>query len=1153
MKNLNNHTTIMPRSLRVITCILALTLLNGATALADDTEVYVGQATVASEIQPNLVFIIDTSGSMNDDVVMDVVVSGYDPAITYPSKGCDLDKVYWREGSNSSTVPPCNTDQYFMATSNTCKASYNALSASGSGFYITDRASRYRIRSNKSNIWRRLSTNNHTNLVECKDDRGVHGENDASTNLYAAYEKNNGPWRANSSSEINWNNNKVARSYTFYSGNYLNYRHGVGAGAGGTITKTRLEVVQEVFSNLMDSISSINLAVMRFDRDAGASDETSGGYFIMPMQPLNDSNRAAYKTAVNNTTAAGATPLSETLYESYLFYQGAAVDYGDSSEPAVNVSTVLNPEDTSKYKSPIEYQCQKNFTILLTDGIPTRDDGANSKIEALTGFATTTGAASCSGNCLDELAEYAYKQDCSNLDGKQNVITYTIGFATDQVLLSNTATKGGGSYYTADNTSELEDAFTNIIAEIAATNTTFIAPAVSVNAFNRFNHRDELYYALFSPSASPHWQGNIKRFKLAGDPPIIVDVNGASAIDPNTGFFRTTATSFWTPVADSPDGDDVAKGGAASKLTLPRTIYTYTGATTPNNASLSNTANALHEDNTAITKTMLGNASMNDAYRTSLLQWTRGVDIFDDDADADYTDIRDEMADPLHAEPVLVTYGGTDADPDITLYAGTNDGQLNAINTTNGAEVFTFIPQELLGNLSTLYEDAGGTDHPYGLDGPLTTWINDVNGNGLLYNSSNTLDSGEHVYLYQGMRRGGKNYYALDVTSRTSPILKWVITGDSGDFSELGQTWSAATYGKIKINGVDKDVLFFGGGYDEDQDNNATAANDDEGRAIYIVDASTGAKLWQAGPAGTGNAASADPTLVMNGMTNSIPAELSVLDMDGDGYKDRIYAADMRGQLWRFDLDIDNNTSASNLATGGIIAQLGDNTAAGNRRFYYAPDLSLSKDRTHLNIAIGSGYRAHPLDTAIHDAFYVIRDTNVYEPALDGDGIPVYSAITMDNLFDATSNIIQEGTTEEKTNASSSLSSANGFYIWMNNESDNSFVGEKVLAKSLTFSEIVMFTTYKPTSNQTSLCSASVGSGSAFAINIADGTPVDDYDLSGGNLTRSDRRINLVKSGIPPAASIIFHENGPVVLIGTEKGPDPDLLLEPQKTYWHEQ
>ncbi len=1156
MKNIDidsrrhSYLTMVPRSLGVIACCLTLNLFGGAIALADDTEIYMGNASNVAGVQPNLVFIIDTSGSMDNDVPPPpsdpVPAPTYDPGTTYTGS-CDAGRVYWDKNGNA---PSCSTNRYFLATSNTCKASAAALGASGSGFYIT-RAARYK----PGDKWRSLKSGVHTHLVECRDDWGVHGQTDAAANLYPAHQNKGGPWRSTGNRGINWR--KTGGTYTLYSANYLNWYHATSGGtSGGTVgagvVKTRLETVQEVFSNLMGSISNVNIAVMRFDKDAGINDSADGGYFIMPMQPLTDANRDDYRAAVNATTASGSTPLAETLYESYLFYQGAATDFGDSSEPAINVSGVLNPDNTTLYKNPIEYQCQKNFVILLTDGEPTSDTNADSKIESMTGFSTTTGAASCSGNCLDELAEYMNKQDCSNLDGKQEVVTYTIGFATDQTLLNNTATKGGGEYHTAENSASLTNAFTNILSEIMAVNTTFVAPAVSVNAFNRFNHRDELYYALFQPNANPKWGGNVKRFKLAGDPPIIVDANGSAAIDNLNGFFMDTSTSFWTPLADAPDGGDVERGGAASKLALPRTFYTYTGATAPNNASLSVTANALHEDNAAITKTMLGNPAMSDAYRTSLLSWARGVDSGDDDSDGDVTDIRRHMGDPLHAKPVLITYGGTEANPDITLFVGTNDGQLSAIDTSDGTSEFAFMPQELLVNLSTLYDDPAATDHPYGLDGPLTSWINDVNGNGILY-TSGSLESGEHAYLYQGMRRGGKNYYALNVTSRTSPTLKWVIKGGSGEFSELGQTWSAATYGKIKINGVDRNVLFFGGGYDEDQDDNVLAADDDEGRAIYIVDADTGAKIWQAGPAGTGNAASADPTLVMSGMSNSIPADLAVMDMNGDGYKDRIYAADMRGQIWRFDLDIDN-TSASNLATGGLIAQLGDSTAAGNRRFYYEPDVSLSEDRKHLNIAIGSGFRAHPLDIEIHDAFYVIRDVNVAGPALDGDGNPVYSSITMSNLFDATSNVIGEGTATEIATATDSLrDDKQGFYIWMNRESDNSFVGEKVLAKSLTFSGMVLFTAYRPVLVNDIGCSDSQGTGSGFLIHLDDGTPVSDFDLSGGNLTRTDRRINLVKSGIPPGASIIFHENGPVTLIGTEKGPDPDLLLMPRKTYWEEQ
>jgi type IV pilus assembly protein PilY1 len=259
----------------------------------------------------------------------------------------------------------------------------------------------------------------------------------------------------------------------------------------------------------------------------------------------------------------------------------------------------------------------------------------------------------------------------------------------------------------------------------------------------------------------------------------------------------------------------------------------------------------------------------------------------------------------------------------------------------------------------------------------------------------------------------------------------------------------------------------------------------------------------------------------------------------------------MRGQIFRIDIDNDNNTNAATLATGGLIAQLGDGTAAGNRRFYYAPDVSLSRDRSHLNISIGSGYRAHPLDTAVHDAFFVIHDYNLSGPAVDGSGNPVYTSIAMSDLYDATSNIIVEGNTGEIATATAALAASQGFYIWLN-EADGSFVGEKVLAKSLTFSDKVIFTTYKPVGGTAGACSPSQGSASAYLISSADGSAVNDYNLSGDPIyTREDRRIDLVRGGIPPEPSIIFHENGPVILIGTEKGPEPDIMLQPQKTYWH--
>jgi type IV pilus assembly protein PilY1 len=1127
MKKMTQHN-------RLITLTISFMLLASQPVIAEDTEVYLGSNLTPSVVRPNIVFIIDTSGSMSSNVTSTTSSGTYDPNTTY-SGSCNTSRVYF---SSTGTPPSCSTNQYFDTSANKCNNSSTALNIGGSGIYI-GRLARYNVRRNEDR-WEGLSTSEHSEKVECQADWGVHGESSA-TNPYPANANSSGPWRSNTSGAINWNN--TGGNYTLYSANYLNWRES----AVTTVTKTRLQIVKEVFSSLMDSISNVNIAVMRYDNKSASYNK--GGYFVMPMQQLTDANRADYKTAVNNFTANGYTPLAETMHEAYLYYRGDTVKFGNSTTPGTNVAGVLDPADSSKYQSPIDYQCQKNFVILLTDGEPTYDTDADTAIKALTGFSAVTGSSTCSGDCLDELTQYMNAKDCSTSHSDtQNVVSYVIGFTLNLPLLNDAATKGGGKYYTADDTTGLTDAFTSIMTEIQSINTTFIAPAVSVNAFNRFNHRDELYYAVFRPKATPSWDGNIKRFKLDGDPPIIVDKNGVAAIDSNTGFFKTSATSFWTDTTDAPDGDEVKEGGAASRLALPRTVYTYTGATAANNELLTSASNQLHEDNAAVTVTMLGDTAMTTTDRTELLQWARGIDLFDVDSDGLTTDIRRRMGDPLHTKPVLVSYSGTDAAPDMTLYSGTNEGYLQAINTTTGAEVFTFAPQELLPNLKTLYEDASSVAHPYGLDGPLTMWFNDANGNGILFNNTtHLLESGEHVYLYQGMRRGGKNYYALDVTDRTAPRLKWVIKGGSGDFSELAQSWSAATKATVKINGVVKNVLIFGGGYDVDQDSNTTAQNDDSGRAIFMVDASTGAKLWQAGPAGSANGG--NPNLLLTAMTNSIPADITVIDTDGDGYTDRMYAADTRAQVWRFDIN-NTNTGASTLVTGGVIARLGDSTAEGNRRFYYAPDVSLSMDMTHLNIAIGSGYREHPLNTTIRDAFFVIRDENIYTPAVNVSGIPVYTTLTMSDLYDTTSNVISQGTAAEVTTAQAALASKEGWYIWME-ESDGSFVGEKVLAKSLTFANMVMFTTYTPIASAVGACSPSQGRAIAYLVNIDDGTPVYDFDSSGGSLlTQIDRRMDLVRGGIPPEPSLLFHENGPVVLVGTEKAPDPGILLSPTKTYW---
>ncbi len=1123
-----------PHTRRAAAFLLALITgsLSAWPALADDTEVYLGTNSGQTQVRPNVLFIMDTSGSMDTDVTTTVGV--YDPTQTY-SGSCDPTRYYW---SSNGSPPSCSTYRYIDVSSFKCADASTALGSGGNGYYV-GRLGRYRNR--RHDRWDSFSWFNHSDPVECAADFGVHGDGIDTTKLYPADENHGGPWRADSTGAVDWSS--TGDDYTIYSANYLNWRESPGT----TVTQTRLQIVKETLKSLLDGSSGINAGLMRFDSNA------EGGYFLEPVKQLDTTHRASMKSAVDSLSAHGGTPLAETMYESGLFFRSQPVDYGDSSSPGTNNPGVLDSSDTSKYKTPIEYQCQKNFAVLLTDGEPTSDNSADNKIAGMPGFSNITGKSSCTGDCLDEMAQYLHDRDLnSSLNDAQNVISYTIGFASDQQLLKDTAAKGGGKYYLADSADSLATAFTSIITEVLAVNTTFVAPAVTANAFNRLTHRDELYFALFKPSSLPRWHGNVKRYGIAGDPPIVVDAHGDSAVDVNTGFFASGTQSFWSTVVD---GSEVKLGGAASKLTTSRNLYTFTGGSVPNNVSLTASANAFSENNSALSKTLLGISGATDAYRIKLLQWARGIDVDDENENGSTTDARHFMGDPLHTKPALVTYGGTDTNPDITLFASTNEGFLHAIDTSNGTEQFAFMPQALLPNIDTLYTDSATADHPYGMDGPITVWHKDVNHDGLVLNTDGSVQSGEHVYLYAGMRRGGDHYYALDVTDRTAPKLMWRIDGGTGDFAMLGQTWSRPIFTKVKINGVEKQVLIFGGGYDTTQDTTGTARTADSiGNAIYMIDATTGARLWWAGPAGSG----AD--LELAGMTNAFPADPRVIDINLDGDADRLYMADVGGRLWRLDFDNQTNTGAGNLATGYMMADFNDGaTVAGNRHFYYPPDVALIQNGTQqfLSVAVGSGYRAHPLDEAAHDRFYMIRDNNVYGPPTDGGGNISYPAtLTESDLYDATANLIGQGTSTQQATAVSQLNGSSGWYIKLN-KADGSWEGEKVLAESLTVQNQILFTTFTPVVNTASQnsCAPSQGTAKTYRVNLLDATPVKNYDQVGSAdaLTRSDRAVGLARGGIPPEPVLLFPSGGnAVVMVGPEKLPDFNLNLTSERTKWEQ-
>lgn len=833
----------------------------------------------------------------------------------------------------------------------------------------------------------------------------------------------------------------------------------------GTGRKSRLTVMHEVVSDLIDSLKgagNVNIGFMRYGgrnvcgtgRNTGCSPAANehGGHVIYPVTHLNsDAEAKRMKDVVKDIPAADWTPLLETYYEAYRYLSGQDTYFSANNYSNRNKTGSVNGR---KFVSPINHSCQKTHIIYVTDGEPTRDIDAHDKINDLIAGKNTkytkcdTSKNRKDGSCLPHLAEYMANNDIAPRDsnGKkpfadptgrmQTVTSHFIGFALDLKLLKDAADAGGGKYYTSDNVSGLVDALQSIIVDITADNTTFVAPSVAVTAYNNFGFRDELYYALFRPSEGSNWIGNVKKYKLKtrdadGNPitPMIVDRNGTQAIDPETGFFKETASSFWNTVVD---GEDVGKGGFAAGLTSNnRKIYTWYGDDKSTGSADAIALESLSSNGTLATQSAKISNNMlgvgNDAQRTAVLNWIMGKN-------TDGKGNRFAIGDILHNEPRLIAYTtdenieraeGPDSKEEVIIFVGTNEGFIHAIDAKTGNEKFAFLPKELL-HVPNKYlsDNKGYNNKAYGMDGYFTTLVE-------YHDRVNDTRKAKKVNLYAGMRRGGSNYYALDVKDLDSPKLKWVLKGAYKDnyrdliyqdattenydniyrptsgatditpgFERLGLTYSAAKVGKLKVGGTEKDVLVFTGGYDVKHDvvGDNLPKNDEVGNSIYIVDAETGKLLWRA--SGSNGRPQTDTDglnqMTLASMTNSMPASPTLIDINNDGLIDIIYATDLRGQIFRFDIE---DGSVDDIK-GHLFARLGGSDKANNRRFFNSPDVALIRDRgqaPYFTVSVGSGFRENPLNEETDDRFYMIRDTYVTQSRSDLSSPPV---ITENDLTD---------------------------------------------------------------------------------------------------------------------------------------------------------
>ena len=1108
--------------MKKLSIILFLSLIIVITTHADDTELYVGNVDAASSGRPKVLIILDNSGSMN--TMVPGSPPSYDPTNIYPNQGSILNsRIYW---SYNATPPGKDSDNYIQVDSNRCASSQNSLDTTG---MYTDNIAVWR--KNKKNVyrWRKINDSSGTRnsaFVDCKSDF----DNSIVTNpgdpvQADGYPLNtsSGPYTHDkSSSKVPWSKRGPVN---LFSANYMNWYHNKSLASSD---RPRISIAKEVVKNIIDSNPSIDFGLMVFNQN-GTYGPHGGRVVTGIKEGMTDADRTGLKNTITSINAESWTPLCETMYEAYRYFSGGAVYFGDdASSPSPPRDTTI--ESSGNYVSPMG-DCQQVYVILMTDGAPTKDTNADSLVGSLGGIGTV------SGNRLDELAGWMYSNDLDNDDsnGVQRAITYTIGFAIDHQLLSDTAKKGGGRYYTADDSAELTSSFQGALNEILITDTTFTSPAVAVNSFNRSRSLDDIYIAMFRPEVGPRWAGNLKKLSIDSNGRIN-DSKGSPAIDPTTGNIRDTAHTYWSA---NPDGGRVLSGGAGELLAnrdpATRVMKTNTGT----GGALQN----FNTSNTALTATLFN--VIDDTAKNEMINWARGVDIDDEDIDELTTDTRPWLiGDPLHSQPLVLNFGArsgfTKTNPDIRILMGTNYGVLHMFGASDGHEDWAFLPKELLHLNKVLRENSTSVDHPYGIDGSVVAHVVDSNNDG-------TISGSDKVYIYFGLRRGGDKYYALDISDPDNPSFLWSIDSGTSGFSELGQSWSTPTI--TKIPGHSNPVLVVGGGYDDANKDgySVPVGNDTQGRGIFVIDAINGSLVWSITPADNSG-----KNMKHSGLTESIPAPISVYDSNGDGLTDRIYAADTGGNIWRVDMP-GNSFPTSTQTTWSIykLAELGGNTSADDRRFFNKIDVIRTRYGTlaYDGIAIGSGNRAHPNEKDVNDRFYMIRDTKVVTEYHGTGGASIPSAFTHNSLYNITQNLIQQGNETEQEAALQALFEKNGWYM------DLGKTGEKSLSSSLTLDGTVYFTTFAPDSTATS-CVPIPGYGYLYAVNLHWGTAVFDWDITTG-LTKEDRDVGI-GGRLPDTVTPHFGEDT-IRIIGVGAGEegkgsyDTGGSLKTEGVYWYKE
>jgi type IV pilus assembly protein PilY1 len=472
--------------------------------------------------------------------------------------------------------------------------------------------------------------------------------------------------------------------------------------------------------------------------------------------------------------------------------------------------------------------------------------------------------------------------------------------------------------------------------------------------------------------------------------------------------------------------------------------------------------------------------------------------------------------------------------------------------------------------------------------------------------------------LIIGERRGGTSYTVLDISSHTVPLFKYAVSASilGGGTKQLGQSWGTPNLATVKDGTTSKDVFIMSGGYDTNQDNLSLSAADDEGRAVFAIDAATGA-LQSNINFNVDN---------FSAMTHSIIA-VSAFENPKSRTTTRIYAGDLGGNLFGFRDDIfHHNKDVAKAADyegnydgredGNWGQKLKLFSSGGGRKIMYAPnilsayfktditypDLTVKKEtRVGDYLFYGTGDREHPDDVTITNEFYAIKNnwqwndntatTSVDEsiaPSIvkayvddadgqikaedddrvlvasqrDGDGHYISNVAGNGELFilNVTDDLLQNKETVEETATlytnyiKDAIKHPNnrGWYFTFAD------AGEKIVSTPIIFGGVVYFTTFVPEAASTSTSDPCAnpgarGTGYLYAIGYKYGDAVIDFDsVTSPDELHREDRRKKLSGKGIPPEPVLVIHEGKPTIIAGFDTVDPAFSQSVEQFYWRQ-